>query len=270
MLDLSSLKGALERLETRPVSLPWTYVEDGIEHRIELDLPRIDAAPWTTTLKKLKISTVSVSTRVGIRAQGQTLRAALRMGEANGGELLIKAFSESSTDVEAVAREEGISNPEEPALFRADVMKLCDNGKKPAPILSIITSGRLVPIKRQETEITKVRALLPAGENAPLVKDEAVDITEDAQPQELDAELLAPLFEARTLCLPSTVYGQPPELAHVAIVRFLLVEASNHAQYESRTADAKKKLDNGGTGEKKPSANKRPRKRTRSNGARSK
>lgn len=286
----AGLKAALRSVRTRPVRLPWPYtildgdgiaLPPGTEVAIELDVPRIEL--WGDVLEG--ISTACLEDRAKDIAPALARLMAANMDKRSRERGVAKALAAQGTALEDLARREHLPS-RTPAMRRlatvsmADAGKLCTNGKEPAPITSVVVSGRLVPITVKETERrAAMRALAEAEGSAaddvlaatPIDEGESDDIPSLA-PVELDAPSVSSVFQVNDeLLLPSPVdfFYAPAVPAHVAIVRFLVWAASDHGRYEERLAEKKISSASGENGESPPLASK-PRRKPRRSSERSK
>lgn len=279
----SGLKGALRSITTRPVRLPWpwtvgegsdTGLPAGTECAIELDVPRIQE--WGGVLDG--ISVASLDERAGdIRPIIARLALASAKMDEKSQEKAVDAMTKKlASSAETLARRELVASSSQPTLLLADCDALCANGAAPAPVLSVIRTGRLVPITRADTErlATVARALRMQGAGEeyaaaiPLMETEMVR-RDDLAPVELDRGAIASIFrpvEGRALPSWMDLFGAPAEPAHAAVVRFLVHAASQHRAYEERLEEKKISSGSGEPGASGNSETSPPRKPRRSKG----
>lgn len=278
----SGLRAAVRDIEVRPVKLPWTYIVlegDGVpypagtECAIELDVPRIEREEWAAVLNGASVA--PIEKRAAGKSMAGFFSAAAAMDEANREKAAEALLERERNREEALARQELVGSTSIPTLLRADCDRLCANGAQPAPILSVIKSGRLVAITRRETERLKMLAnpAIPEAirDSAPLQQDE-MQPRDDLEPWVLDKPSLASVFRPDTgRALPSAfdLFSAPAEPAHVGILRYLVWSASDHRKYEERLGE-KKSLPAGGEGGEKALLASKPPTRQRRSSARPK
>ena len=287
----SGLKGALRTVTTRPVRLPWVYAvseEDNFDLpagtllAIELDVPRIESKEWQEALDG--VSVASIAERA--KSPQSLLDGLLFMDEESRNQAVVKRLEKSGAKKEQLCRREfmpwgtkGVDATEIPTVLVKDATTLCSNGKRPAPIRSAITSGRLVPIEIKATERRKLLEVLNVESWSEALADDEMIPVETEEPVELSPEALssvlavAPDFDndhpEASLCLPSPIDARAPkEPAHVAVVRHIVRAASEHSAYEQRLEEKKSSSDGGEPGENERSASSPSTKKKASSGRR--
>lgn len=293
MLNLDEgLKAQMARLEERPVRLPWPITEtDGTIYAMELDVPHLQSERWVKALEAAGATAESFAMRnmAWMKAQVVEAQKTAAAKVAGTAEPEVEAAESAIFGQEAIALAksagaEGIADVNTATLFRAEANALVTNGTGPAPILGVVTAGRLVPITIEDTKLEKALAdpgmaavaailgkttaqkeqtpLLTQVETKDVEKAPAIELT----PEEISGQVFAKTDSSRTLPNP---YGADMnrETRHVAYLRFIVAAAADHGQYYRRLGEVKKKSQRGPRGGAAFSPAGRSRKRRPRSGA---